>query len=789
MSQYQFLGNLTRMEREENGVLLHCGDHLLRLSFLCADIVRLTLARNGNWHEGPDYAIAKNDWPGADFSIEETADQASLKTSVLEVRVKRSPCRVAFYDVQGNLLNQDDEAFGIAWEGSEVAVFKSLLRDERFFGLGEKVGELDRRGHEFVMWNTDSPGYSDKTDRLYQSHPFFIGVRENRAYGIFFNNTFRSTFSMGAGNHRLYSFRAEGGPVDYFFFAGPTVKQVLSRYSELVGRMPLPPKWALGYQQSRWSYYPDNEVRTVARTFRDKKIPADVIHLDIHHMDGYRCFTFDPERFPDPKKLLAELREMGFKVVVIVDPGIKVDPGYSVYENGVAGGHFIKFPDGELYVGDVWAGPSHFANFTRPETRTWWGDLHEDFLDKGVAGFWNDMNEPAVWGVEAPELVEFDENGKKVSFKKIHNVFGHLMTQATYEGLRRLRPEERPFLLTRAGFSGTQRYAAIWTADNISTFEHLEIAIRICQSIGLSGIPFVGTDIGGFQGSPTAELYVRWMQFGAFTPFFRSHTSFDTPDQEPWSFGERAESINRETIELRYRLVPYTYTAFQQASATGLPIMRPLFLEFPREAETYESQNHTTFLWGEDILVAPVTRAGQRMRKVYLPEGTWHDFWKNETHEGGQYVCVEAPLERLPLFVRAGAVIPMQEVQQFVDEKPAEEMELHVYPGAERTSELYEDDGHSFAYEKGQWSKTRFRMIQTGTTVSLEISERTGKFVPVARDYKIVLHGLQREPKSVLVDGKKHRIQAAAIDMEAGTIAVVIKDDGKEHEVVFDLRE
>ncbi|MDZ7309578.1 MAG: DUF4968 domain-containing protein, partial [candidate division KSB1 bacterium] len=514
MSQYQFLGNLTAIDFHEQGAVLRCGEDLVRLAFLAPDLARVTLAPHGRWQSGPDYALAKTDWPGTTFTVAETATHVVLKTAALEVRIRRSPCRLAFYDAAGNLLNQDDEAFGLAWEGREVAVFKTLLPGERFYGLGEKTGGLDRRGSEWQMWNSDIPAYSDRTDPLYQSHPFFIGVRESRCYGIFFNNTHRSFFNLGAGNHRLYSFRAEGGALDYFFFAGATMKDILRRYSELVGRMPLPPLWALGYQQCRWSYFPESEVRQLARIFREKKIPADVLYLDIHHMDGYRCFTFDPQRFPDPRKLLADLRAQGFKVVTIVDPGIKVDPGYSVYDSGVQGDHFIKFPDGQRYIGDVWPGPSHFTNYTKPESRAWWGDLHKDFLDMGVAGIWNDMNEPAVWGREAPLLVEFDEEGRKVSIKKIHNVFGHLMAQATYEGLRRWRPQERPFILTRAGFAGTQRYAASWTGDNVATFEHLEIGIRICQSMSLSGIPFVGTDVGGFAETPTPELFVRWMQVG-----------------------------------------------------------------------------------------------------------------------------------------------------------------------------------------------------------------------------------------------------------------------------------
>ncbi len=787
MSQYHFLGNLTGIDFQQDGALLRCGADLVRLKFLAPDLIRITLAPAGRWPSGPDYAIAKSDWPTTHFGIVEEATHVMLKTTALQVRILRSPCRLAFYDADSHLLNQDEEAFGMAWEGSEVAVFKSLLPGERFYGLGEKTGGLDRRGSEWQMWNSDIPAYSDRTDPLYQSHPFFIGMRDGRGYGIFFNNTHRSFFNMGAGNHRVYSFRAEGGALDYFFFAGNTMKDIIRRYSELVGRMPLPPKWALGYQQCRWSYFPESEVRQLARTFREKKIPADVIYLDIHHMDGYRCFTFDAQRFPDPARLMADLRQQGFKVVTIIDPGIKVDPGYTVNESGVKGDHFIKFPDGQLYIGDVWAGPSHFTNYTKPESRLWWGELHKEFLEMGVAGFWNDMNEPAVWGREAPLLVEFDENGRKVSLKKIHNVFGHLMAQATYEGLRRLRPQERPFILTRAGFAGTQRYAASWTGDNVASFEHLEMAIRMCQSMSLSGIPFVGADIGGFAETPTPELFVRWIQVGTFTPFFRTHTQINSPDQEPWSFGEWAEEINRKYIELRYRLLPYTYTAFQQAATEGVPLMRPLFLEFPTEAETYQAQNHTTYLWGNDMLVAPVTRAGENIRKVYLPAGTWYDFWENQTYVGGTYHYVEAPIEKLPIFVRAGAVIARGEVMQYVDEKPLTQLDLHVYPGPGHTSWLYEDDGRSFDYANGVMSLTAFKVSSRAKNLTLDIAARQGYFTPPARDYRIILHGQSSAPKLARLDARKVAAAELSFDAAAGTVTVRLRDDSKAHTLSFDF--
>ncbi|MGH7601965.1 MAG: TIM-barrel domain-containing protein, partial [bacterium] len=276
---YQFLGNVTAYQKEERGVLLTCGADQLRVTILAADLVQVRLARNGVWDDGPSYAVIKTQWPTVEWQFAETAEELQITTAELVVKIKRAPCRLAFFNKNGNLINQDDEALGIGWDGPEVGGYKKLFDDEKFFGLGEKTGGLDKRGNEWVMWNSDIPAYTNVTDPLYQSHPFFIGVRQAGAYGIFFDNTYKTYFNMGAGNHRFYSFRAERGELNYYFILGPAIKKILTRYSELVGRPPLPPQWAMGYQQCRWSYYPESEVRTLAQTFRDKQIPCDVIYL------------------------------------------------------------------------------------------------------------------------------------------------------------------------------------------------------------------------------------------------------------------------------------------------------------------------------------------------------------------------------------------------------------------------------------------------------------------------------------------------------------------------------
>ena len=788
-SPYEFLGSVTAVQKESRGLLLVCGGDALRVEVLAPDLVRVRLARQGQWDESPSYAVIKSSWPSVDWKVTESANGITLETRALKIRINRTPCRLSFYDQQDRLINQDDEALGIGWDGPEIGVYKKLFDDEQFFGLGEKTGRLNKRGDEWVMWNSDFPGYDNNDDPLYQSHPFFIGVRQFnspeadafpsfQAYGIFFDNTYRTYFNLGAGNRRFYSFRADRGSLDYYFFYGPGIKSVLSRYTELVGRMPLPPMWSLGYQQCRWSYYPESTVRTLANTFRDKAIPCDVIYLDIHYMDGYRCFTWDKSRFPDPAKMLSDLAAQGFKVVTIVDPGIKVDPGYFVYEAGLRGNHFVKYPDGQPFIGDVWPGPSHFTNYTVPASREWWGRLHKTFLEQGVAGFWNDMNEPAVWGRAVPDVVQFTENGKSVSQKKIHNVFGLLMAQATYEGVRQLLPNRRPFVLTRAGFSGIQRYSAVWTGDNVANAENLEMSIRMCQGLGLSGVPFVGSDVGGFNETPTPELYARWIEAGVFTPFLRTHTVMNSNSQEPWSFGDGVEDISRRYIGLRYQLMPYLYNAFKQSSATGVPVMRPMFLEFQDDPECYQDQNALQYFFGEDLLVAPVTQMGNSLRRLYLPAGRWTNFWTEKAYEGKQYIIIEAPLDRLPLFVREGGMLFSREVQQYVGEQPLKELAVDVYPAQASNRLLYEDDGASFEHEKGAFCETPFTITRQEQTLNIEIGDRHGSYVPAGRVLHLRVHGQRTAPSRISAGGVALEKSRWQFDAQKQIVDIQFSDTG-----------
>ncbi len=448
-SGFQFIGDVTSYIKKGNIVEIHCTNAKLQITILANDLFRIQMTNDLEFPIDHSYSVLPIQKSPTIFPIEKKGDPIKISTNELVLIVQRSPCRLAFYDKAGNLICKDHDSYGMGWQGAKVCCWKEL-HDEAFYGLGEKTRGLNKRGNVYSMWNSDFPGYTATQDPLYQSHPFFLSLYQGRGFGIFFDNSYRSHFNFGAGTDQFFSFGAADGEMDYYFIYGPGFKKVLERYGELVGRQPLPPKWSLGYQQCRWSYYPESEVMTLANTFRNKEIPCDVIYLDIHYMDGYRVFTWDEHRFPQPKQMLDNLKNMGFKIAVIIDPGIKVDADYKFYQEGIAGDYFCKYPDGSLYQGQVWPGWCHFPDFSKQSARDWFGNLYRGIIDEGVMGFWNDMNEPATWGGTFPDIVQFDDEGRGADHLKMHNLYGLLMAQSTYEGVKKLRPNQRPFVLTRA---------------------------------------------------------------------------------------------------------------------------------------------------------------------------------------------------------------------------------------------------------------------------------------------------------------------------------------------------
>jgi alpha-glucosidase len=764
-AQWHSLGNLDSYQVQGDKIILVSGPSVVQITLLAQDLIRVRLAPTGTFNPDYSWAVVKTDWPIVQPTVIDGVENLRIATSELALLVKKRPLRLSFFDRQGHPLNRDDESFGMCWNGKSVRVWKEMPLTENYYGFGEKAGSLDRKHHDMTMWNSDIPAYRADTDPLYQTIPFFYGINDGRSYAIFLDNSYWSSFDMGKEFRDRYSFGADGGELNYYFFYGPSPKKILSRFTELVGRMPLPPRWSLGYQQSRWSYYPESRVRKLAQTFRQKKIPCDIIYLDIDYMEGYRIFTWGKKNFPDPKKMISDLANDGFKIAVIVDPGIKADSLYDAFRTGLAGGDFLHYPDGRLFIGRVWPGECAFPDFSRPETRRWWGNNLSSLTSVGVRGFWNDMNEPSVFDTPTKtvdlSVVHYD-NGLMTPHAKNHNVYGLQMTEGTYEGVRSLVPGERPFVLTRASYAGGQRYSAAWTGDNISSWEHLAMAVPMLLNLSISGQPFVGTDIGGFVGSPDGELYARWLQLGVFSPLMRTHTEWGSKDQEPWSYGPKFEAINKATIGLRYKLLPYVYNVMIQASSTGIPAMRPLAFEYPTDGNFV--RNETQFMFGDELLIAPVLWPGETKRELRLPEGMWYDYWTGKEYHGNGSVTVEAPINRIPIFVKSGAMLPTQQLLQYSDQAPIDPLTLTFYPADSSSSTYYEDDGHTFEYQNGSYWKRGIEQRRRAGSVGVTLGKVEGSYRPPDRSLMLEIVDMAKMPQKVQIAGRElQRTQTAPL--------------------------
>jgi alpha-glucosidase len=791
-----------------NGIEIKRGEMLLRVVALRDDILRVRLANNGALPEDASWAVAAEIRSShVDVVPDTTPDTDGFRTRALRVRIERSTLRLTVSDLEGNIIQEDAPGWPAEFHDGKFRLFKKMPADEHYFGLGDKVGPLDRRGQSFRLWNTDAFLFQESTDPIYKSIPFFLTMRGGRSAGFLLDNTWSTNFDFGRGERGMYSFAAEGGPVDYYLFLGPEPKQVVRTYAWLTGLPPLPPLWTLGFQQSRFSYETESRVREIARHLRADRIPSDTIYLDIDFQQQHRPFTVDKEKFPHFEEMLADLKRDHFHVVVITDLHIAKlpDAGYTPYDSGVAGDHFVKNPDGSTYVGTVWPGPSVFPEFTRPKTRDWWGTLYQPFVKEGVAGFWNDMNEPSVFQtvkMTMPDETQhrIEESGfrtRTASHLEIHNVYGMENSRATYEGLLKLNPDLRPFVLTRASYAGGQRYAATWTGDNTASWNHFRLMTPMLLNLGLSGFGFCGADVGGFIGTPQPELLTRWTELATFQPIDRNHTNKGAGDKEVWVNGPEQEAIRRRYIEERYRLLPYLYTLVEEFSRTGIPVVRPLFLEFPgatADLHPLDLDAGNEFLFGPDLLVAPPPFAEQPDRyALKLPPGVWYDYWTGEMISAGtkdsKFVNEAAPtiepiLDKLPVYVREGSILPIQPLVQATEEIPVGALTLRVYPGNDCHGSLYADDGKTFAYKRGESMRMNFSCEKTQDGVSIHIGKHEGHYQPWWNEIRIELYGWSASTAQVNVQ-KKPGASAASIDAARHTAVVNVPDDGNGMDIDF----
>lgn len=741
-------GKLESTQVIKQGIQAHFESADLELFFLAPDLLRVS------WGPGRapiPYALEKTAWPECDVQSRSIASNEiwpeMLETQCIRVNIGTKG-NLAFYRSGDTEQLRIDEA--PTWRGETCSHFTRFPSSSGFFGLGEQASRLERSGRNFELWNSDPRGeYGPDHELLYTGIPVYLVLQEKTCQLIFYENSYRGRFRFEEKDNQSYRAEVgfEGGMLRYYLMTGD-LAQVYERYSQLTGRSPLPPRWALGYHQCRWGYKSADEIRRVVAGFQEHQLPLSAIHLDIDYMDGYRVFSVNPTRFADLPGLAKELDCQGIKLVTILDPGVKIDKQDEVYRSGLKAKVFCRQREGQPAAGVVWPGWCAFPDFSDPAARQWWGDFYPRLLEAGVAGIWHDMNEPTsftAWGdMTLPATTQHAMEGRGGDHREAHNLYGLLMNRAGYEAFQRHYPDRRPWILSRSGWAGMQRYAWSWTGDVETTWPALQLTLSTVLGMGLSGQPYCGPDIGGFSGNPSAELYVRWLQMAVFLPFCRTHSATGTARREPWIFGEPTTQIVREYLNLRYRLMPYLYTLAWQASRSGIPIVRPLFWLDPGDIELWSIQD--CFLLGDSLLVAPVMQEGVQTRSVRLPKGDWYSFWEEDASrpacmQGPQQVQLSTPLERVPLLVKAGSLLPLSQ---------GENLELHVYPpmhDQEIEATLYSDAGGGFGVKRID----RFFLTRKGKQIRIDWHSQ-GDFQFPYREIQIIMHAFKLS--SAEVDGQ-----------------------------------
>jgi alpha-glucosidase len=755
------------VDATEHGLLAHLHGEQLRVDVVRADLVRLKMSRAGVFDESPTFAVCVEPLSEpVPFTVERDDDRVRLVTAALTVSVWLDPFRVDVHRADGTVVVETTaDEHGRYWAYATLndgfTLRRRCRREDAVYGLGEKGGRHNRKGRDFTLWNTDvlSPtetleftsqypaGHprADRTsvemDPFYVSIPFFYhqSYPDGAMAASFLDNGYRGSYEFSLDEE--YRVHFAGGQYTEYVFAGPDMPQILEQYTWLTGRTAPPPLWSLGYHQCRWFDYTQEEVEALATRHRADAIPCDALWLDIEYMDGYRVFTWNTDRFPDPPGMLARLSADGFRVITIIDPGVKHDPGYAVFDQALERDVLCRTEGGDLYIGQVWPGNTAFPDFVTEEARAWWGELNAAHVESGLAGIWNDMNEPATGDIPS-HTMRFGRG--EFSHERFHNQYALLMAMGTTAGLRKARPELRTFVLSRAGFAGIQRYAANWMGDNLARWDHLALSIAMGAGFGISGQAFVGADVGGFEGNTQPELFLRWMQYGTLTPFCRNHSMLDNVDQYAWAFGTVIEDQVRTAIELRYRLLPYLYACFLTASETGAPVQRPLVFDHQYDGTVRDLDDQ--YLLGPDLLVAPVVQPGTTARQVYLPAGDWYDWHSDALVGGSRFHLAATPMDHIPVYARGGAVIPMwPEAPASTDGHHPTLLELHVFvPVADgrHSSLLQEDDGLTFAALDGACYRTVLTVERTGRRVEVTASVTGEGYPEFAREaFVLVVHG------------------------------------------------
>ncbi len=713
-------GKLSEIKPIPGGLLATYEHANLEVVFLSEDMVRIS------WEPGLlpiPYTIDNTNWQPISPILESSENSYSINADHLSVSINGDGT-ISFLDTQQNVMRSDHPPI---YHGERCSLTSRLKPEERIYGLGERAASLNLRPGMYSVWNIDPGGnYSAQADPLYICTPVYLSLSTTGNYLAYFENSYSAQVTIG--DELTTSFA--GGMLRYYVIFG-SLHNIYGRYSQLVGKPFMPPRWSLGYHQCRWGYLSESDVRRVVEGFAAHDLPISAIHLDIDYMNGYRVFSVDPERFPDLPHLSNDLQKAGINLVATINPAVKLDPAYKVYADGLIKNIFCKSSDGKIFTGVSWPGWSVYPDFTNPEAREWWSEQYKGLLEAGISGFWHDMNEPVSmtgWGeMSFPASTMHDMEGRLGDHREAHNLYGLLMNKAGFEGIRRYAPDKRPWIFSRSGWAGLQRYAWNWTGDIETSWVALRHTISTILGLGLSGHAFSGVDIGGFSGSPDAELYRRWFQMASFLPLFRTHSSIGTKPREPWVFGEPTTSIIRNFLKLRYKLMPYFYTATWEACQTGVPPIRPIFWEDPNDINLWDTADE--YMVGDAILIAPVLSQGEVKRQVILPQGVWYSFWDDRSFFGPAKLEIQVTQDTIPVFIKGGAVLPMENDNH---------LSLHIYPFDNETSSshLFTDAGDG--YEAGR--------VDTFTTSCYDnkmiiVWEFEGDFPFPYPEVNLVLHG------------------------------------------------
>ncbi|MGM8273024.1 glycoside hydrolase family 31 protein [Clostridium perfringens] len=695
-------------EINHNNIDIYFSNMKITLTMFENDIVKVFIG--DKYEESISTNGVVDDLGKGEFIVEEDSNFVIVKGIKVLTFVDKNTTEISFRDLEGNIINED---FQPSFKDEEGNVYISKVNDcLAYYGLGEKGGDLNKRGCYTENFNTDDPETDDDSITYYKTIPFYVALKEEATYGIFFDNSFRSYFDMGKEMGDRIFFGAIGGQIQYYFIPGENIKEVVKNYTALTGRMEMPPLWSLGYQQCRFSYFSQEEVRELVKTFEEKDIPLDVVYLDIDYMDGFRVMTFKTPNFDDAAGLISDLKEKGIRTITIIDPGVKVDEEYDVFKRGKEGNHFTKKLDGEMFIGAVWPGDSAFPDFSNNDCREWWkSELKKFISEHGMDGIWNDMNEPCVFNNDHKTMLETclhnSDNGV-IEHKEFHNRYGFEMSRCSKEAQEELHPNERGFSMTRATYAGGQRYSSVWTGDNMSLWSQMRMSISMNANLGISGFSFVGNDVSGFGLDSSEELFIRWMEMGPFIPIFRNHSNMYTRRQEPWAFGPRAEKIAKKSIELRYELLPYIYDLYYISHKEGLPIFRPMIMEYEKDMNLLNMREQ--FMLGENMIVAPVLYEGERSKTVYLPKGSWFNYFTMEKLQGGKWYKLPCELDEILVFVKEGAIIPTYNKKfRNVKERPKNIL-LKVF-GENAKGFHYNDDGHTMEYLEGKYTYMDIKVV------------------------------------------------------------------------------